>query len=115
MSRSARRCSTRSSRTRTLAEWRKALATLEGVWAPVLSPAEVGEDPQAIANGYLPEVEKGDGRVYRGIASPARFDGASIGSLAGAPEHGQNTEEVLLELGFGWDDIVGLKEQGVVL
>ncbi len=60
--------------TRTLSEWREDLATLEGVWAPVLSPAEIGDDPQAIANGYLPEVDKGDGRIYRGVASPVRFD-----------------------------------------
>ena len=44
-----------------------------------------------------------------------RFDQVSIGTLVGAPEHGQNTEDVLLELGFGWDDIVTLKEQGTVL
>jgi crotonobetainyl-CoA:carnitine CoA-transferase CaiB-like acyl-CoA transferase len=102
-------------RTRTLAEWRDVLGTLEGVWAPVLSPAEIGEDPQAIANGYLPDVDKGDGRVYRGVASPVQFDQDPIGTLNGAPEHGQNTEEVLLELGLGWDDIVGLKERGTVM
>jgi crotonobetainyl-CoA:carnitine CoA-transferase CaiB-like acyl-CoA transferase len=101
--------------TRTLAEWREALASLEGVWAPVLSPAEIGADPQAIANGYLPDVDQGDGRVYRGIASPAQFDGVPIGTLTSAPEHGQHTEEVLLELGFEWDAIARLKDKGVVL
>jgi crotonobetainyl-CoA:carnitine CoA-transferase CaiB-like acyl-CoA transferase len=101
--------------TRTLAEWRETLASLEGVWSPVLSPAEVGEDPQAIANGYLPDVDKGDGRVYRGVASPVRFDQVPAGTLRGAPEHGENTEAVLLELGFGWDDIARLKDRGTVM
>ena len=101
--------------TRTLAEWRERLATLEGVWAPVLSPAEIREDPQALENGYLPEVDKGEGRIYQGIASPVRFDGSPIGTLSGAPEHGQNTEEVLLDLGLGWNDITALKDQGVAL
>ena len=91
------------------------LATLEGVWAPVLSPAEIGEDPQAVASGYLPDVDKGDGRIYRGVASPVRFDQIPVGTLAGAPEHGQNTEDVLLELGFGWDEVVALKERGTVM
>ncbi len=100
---------------RTLPEWREALATLEGVWAPVLSPAEIGVDPQAVASGYLPDVDKGDGRVYRGVASPVRFDQNPVGTLAGAPEHGQNTEEVLLELGFDWDEVVALKERGTVM
>ncbi len=99
---------------RTLAEWRDTLATLEGVWAPVLSPAEIGEDPQAVANGYLPSVDK-DGMIYRGVASPVRFDEAPVGTLAGAPEHGQDTEAVLLDLGFDWDDIAELKENGTVL
>jgi crotonobetainyl-CoA:carnitine CoA-transferase CaiB-like acyl-CoA transferase len=101
--------------TRTLAEWRDILSTVEGVWAPVLSPAEIGNDPQALANGYLPDVDKGDGRVYRGVASPAQFDRQPVGLLHGAPEHGENTESVLLELGFDWDQIAALKEQGTVL
>jgi crotonobetainyl-CoA:carnitine CoA-transferase CaiB-like acyl-CoA transferase len=30
-----------------------------------------------------------------------------------APELGQHTEEILLELGFDWDGIGGLTERGV--
>ncbi|MCU1463740.1 MAG: CoA transferase [Acidimicrobiales bacterium] len=100
---------------RPLTEWRHALARAKGVWAPVLSPAEIANDPQALANGYLPEIDKGDGRVYRGVASPVRFDQRAIGRLCGAPEHGQDTEVVLEELGFDWDEIVALKECGAVL
>ncbi|HXY95238.1 MAG TPA: CoA transferase [Acidimicrobiia bacterium] len=100
---------------RTFAEWRDALADAEGVWAPVLSPAEVAEDPQALVNGYLPDVDLGDGQVYRGVAAPVRFDERPVGTLCGAPEHGQDTETVLLELGYTWDDIVALKENGTVI
>jgi crotonobetainyl-CoA:carnitine CoA-transferase CaiB-like acyl-CoA transferase len=32
-----------------------------------------------------------------------------------APEHGQHTEEILLELGRSWDDIIELKERDAVL
>ena len=32
-----------------------------------------------------------------------------------APEHGQHTEEVLLEHGYSWDEIAALKEQGAIL
>jgi crotonobetainyl-CoA:carnitine CoA-transferase CaiB-like acyl-CoA transferase len=100
---------------RSLAEWRDVLAHTEGVWAPVLSPAEVAVDPQARCNGYVTDIDKGDGRVYPGVASPIRFDQTGVGALRGAPEHGQDTEAVLLELGLDWDRIVALKERGAVL
>jgi crotonobetainyl-CoA:carnitine CoA-transferase CaiB-like acyl-CoA transferase len=32
-----------------------------------------------------------------------------------APEHGQHTEEILLELGFDWDDIGKAKDSGAIL
>jgi crotonobetainyl-CoA:carnitine CoA-transferase CaiB-like acyl-CoA transferase len=32
-----------------------------------------------------------------------------------APELGQHTEEILLELGYSWDDIARLKEEEVII
>jgi crotonobetainyl-CoA:carnitine CoA-transferase CaiB-like acyl-CoA transferase len=31
-----------------------------------------------------------------------------------APEFGQHTEEILLELGYNWDDIVRFRDKGVI-
>lgn len=36
-------------------------------------------------------------------------------SAAPAPEVGQHTEEILLELGYDWQEISQLKSQGVIL
>jgi crotonobetainyl-CoA:carnitine CoA-transferase CaiB-like acyl-CoA transferase len=36
-------------------------------------------------------------------------------SPARAPEHGQHTEEILLELDIGWDDIAKAKETKAIL
>jgi formyl-CoA transferase len=101
-------------RTRTFAEWRSALMTLEGVWAPVLSPLEIAEDPQAIENGFVPEVAIGDGTSYRIVASPAQFDDLQPAGWTRAPEHGENTEDILLELGLDWERIIALKDSGVI-
>src|SRR5262245_30041428 len=98
---------------RTLAEWREALATVEGVWAPMQSAREVGEDPQAIANGYLSAVDRGDGTSFTLVASPVQFDETSP-ALRPAPECGQQTEEVLLSLGMTWEQLAALKESGAI-
>jgi crotonobetainyl-CoA:carnitine CoA-transferase CaiB-like acyl-CoA transferase len=98
---------------RTLDEWRAALADAEGVWAPMQTAAELHDDPQALANGYLPELESAEGKRFRLVASPVQFDLASP-PVRPAPELGQQTEEVLLELGLSWDDIAALKEDGSI-
>ena len=38
---------------KTYEEWKAALATLSGAWAPVQMPSELVDDPQVVANGYL--------------------------------------------------------------
>jgi crotonobetainyl-CoA:carnitine CoA-transferase CaiB-like acyl-CoA transferase len=101
-------------RRKTLAEWRVDLADLEGVWSPVMSPEEIGQDPQTLANGYFPEVDAGDGESYRAVASPAQFDEQAVGRLVRSPHHGEHTEEILLELGYDWETIGGLKERNVI-
>ena len=58
----------------TLAEWREKLATVEGVWAPMQTARELPDDPQVRANGYLAEVDAGEGRVFTLVANPVQFD-----------------------------------------
>ena len=48
------------------------------------------------------------------VASPVQVDGGRRGSRR-APDHGEQTEEVLLELGRTWDQIAALKASGAVL
>ncbi len=36
-------------------------------------------------------------------------------STSTAPELGQNIETTLLELGYSWDDLIILKEQGEII
>jgi len=98
---------------RTLAEWRTVLAGFAGEWAVVQEPAEVHDDPQVRANGSVAAVDTGRGSTLPVVTSPVQFDGAP-GAPTRAPEVGEHTEEVLLELGLGWDDIARLKQRAVI-
>jgi crotonobetainyl-CoA:carnitine CoA-transferase CaiB-like acyl-CoA transferase len=98
---------------RDLAEWAGLLQGLSTPWSVVQNAAEAATDPQVIANNLVTQVA-GPAGPYPLVASPAQFDGMPT-ALDRAPEHGQHTEEVLLELGRTWEDIIGLKESGAVL
>ena len=99
---------------RSYEEWKQALATLEGVWAPVQLASELVDDPQVGANGYLARVQRDDGTAYDLVTNPVQMDETGD-RLVPAPEHGQHTEEILLELGLGWDEIVAAKDAGSIL
>jgi crotonobetainyl-CoA:carnitine CoA-transferase CaiB-like acyl-CoA transferase len=99
---------------RTLAEWREALATAAGVWAVAQTAREIHSDVQAIANAYLPDVTSDDGATFTLVASPVQFDESPV-ELRPGPEHGQHTEEVLLELGLSWEEIAEHKSAKAIL
>jgi formyl-CoA transferase len=88
------------------------LSGFTGVWSAAQSFAELHEDEQVAANGYLSDVTRDDGSSFRLVAPPYQFDGAPSSSGRPAPELGQHTEEVLLELGMDWDDITAHREAG---
>ena len=84
------------------------------MWAPALNAAELADDPQMTANGYLAQVHTDDGSTFRSIASPIQFRGRPLGSVQAMPEHAQHTESVLLESGLTWDDLRSLKDESAI-
>ncbi len=96
-----------------LEHWLQALDGLDTPWTVVQSAREAAADPQVRANELVTMVE-GIGGEYPLVPSPAQFD-EDVLSLTRAPDHGENTDEVLLELGHDWDEIIALKEKGAIL
>jgi crotonobetainyl-CoA:carnitine CoA-transferase CaiB-like acyl-CoA transferase len=83
-------------------------------WAPVQATHEAVHDPQALANGALVDVPVGDGSACPMVASPVDFDGTPWAVRDMAPELGQHTEMILMEMGRDWDEIEALKAAGVI-
>lgn len=98
---------------RTLKDWKTVLADLNAPWSPVQTIREVVDDPQVIANSYIGDVMTDGGVSYRLPTVPVQFDGQPP-QLRRAPEHGEHTEAVLLELGYDWDGICALAAAGVI-
>lgn len=97
-----------------LDHWRKALEDEPGVWAALATPKETLHDPQVEPNGYVIKNLDAHGTEYRIVAAPVQFD-ETPPAPARAPEHGQHTEEILLQLGLDWDDISRAKDTGAIL
>ena len=71
------------------------------------------EDPQVTANGYIGEVRLDDGQTYRLPAVPLQLDEQEP-QLRRAPQHGEHTEALLQELGYDWDAISKMMQDGVI-
>ncbi|OBK10407.1 CaiB/BaiF CoA transferase family protein [Mycobacterium asiaticum] len=97
-----------------LAHWRQVLADEPGVWGALATPKETLNDPQVEPNGYVITNVDDKGEKYRTVAAPVQFDETPPGPTR-APEHGQHTEEILLELGIEWDDIAQAKDVQAIL
>ena len=99
---------------RTLAEWRAQLAGISGAWGVVQTPGELCHDPAVTANGYVARTTTMNGSPFSLPTNPVQFDEQAV-VPPGAPEHGQHTEEVLMDAGLDWDTIMGYKEAGAIL
>lgn len=97
---------------KTLAEWRQAFLGHRFPWAPYAEIPELIDDPQVVANGYIAEVEHEAGN-FRLPTGAVQFD-EQPASIRRGPEQGEHTETLLLELGFDWDQIIKLKDNGVI-
>ncbi len=100
--------------TRTRSEWAPIFDRHELIWAPVNTDEEVLGDPQAHAIGAFAPVDHPNLPGCRVVNSPIEFGGIAPRPHRAAPELGQHTEEVALEVGLRWDEIAKLKESGAI-
>jgi crotonobetainyl-CoA:carnitine CoA-transferase CaiB-like acyl-CoA transferase len=101
--------------TRTRQEWIDRLLQYDTIHAPVQTPKEIPDDPQVIANQYLVDYEHPTHGAFKVASSPVQFNGEAVEVRKVAPEPGQDTEEILLDLlGISWEEIGALKEKGTI-
>jgi crotonobetainyl-CoA:carnitine CoA-transferase CaiB-like acyl-CoA transferase len=86
-----------------------------GIWAgPVHTYADVVNDPQVVHNGSLVTYDHPtEGRVTT-PGFPYRFSATPAEVYRGAPLTGEQTREILADLGWDDESVDGLAERGVV-
>jgi crotonobetainyl-CoA:carnitine CoA-transferase CaiB-like acyl-CoA transferase len=101
-------------RSKTLGEWKARLKEATIPFGVQQKPGEVVKDPQARANDYfVPFDHPSYGRIEM-LASPLKLSETPASIRMPAPEFSQHTEEVLLELGYTWEDIARFKQRRTI-
>jgi CoA:oxalate CoA-transferase len=96
-------------------EWMQKLRTGGCISTAVQSLAEVVQDPQALANNYIIEVDHPTLGRSKQVGFPWDFSETPASWRKEAPKLGENTEEILLDLGYSKEELAKLKETGVTL
>jgi len=95
--------------------WGKRLDQNGCVWGLAQTIDEIVEDKQAWDNEFLVELEHPTTGKVTMVNSPGKFSKTPGWISSHSPLLGQHTEEVLLELGYKWDDLAKLKAEGAIL
>ena len=99
---------------KTTAEWMSVLEAHDMICAPVADYEALVRDEQALANEYLLTVEHPTNGPTQVVGFPWKFSETPAHAAPAAPELGQHTEEILLSLGYTWDEIAALRGAGAI-
>ncbi|KAA0227693.1 CoA transferase [bacterium] len=103
--------------TRPLAEWTPLFREHGVPVAIVNSAADIVSDPQVAAGGHLLVGPGDDGRPLAVVSAP--FEVGDSAPAPGsqpplAPPHGAQSESLLIELGYSWEEVAALRERGIL-
>ena len=100
---------------RTYAEWESVLREARDlIFAPVQRLSELVDDPQVRANGYIADVDHPLLGPIKLADHPVRYSETPHSIRSVAPELGEHTEEILLELGYDWADITRFQDRRAI-
>ena len=96
-------------------EWAHRLDAEGCMWGPIQSLEEVIADPQANANGYFLDLMHPSEGQFTLTSPPLKFSRSPGETPDVAPEFGQHTEEQLLSVGYTWEEIARLRDEGAIV
>lgn len=95
-------------------EWLAACRDRGLICAPVNRIEDISTDVQMTANHYVVDMDHETLGPIKTVGAPVTYSKAQAEVRRGAPELGQHTEEILLELGYSWDQIEELRTTGII-
>jgi len=98
----------------TTEEWMKLLTDVDILVTPVQEYKDILNSEQALANGYITEMEHPEIGKVRVVGNPITLSETPLNTQTPPPELGQHSEEILLEAGFSWEDIAAFRDKEVV-
>ena len=101
-------------RSRDLSHWEDVFKDVDACVGPVLTVKEATMSEHAKARGLVVEVPGPDGTPIPQIAYPTRFSKYKPEYHRAGPSLGQDTSDVLKDLGLSGADIADLKSKGII-
>lgn len=102
---------------RTRSDWERRLDDAgDLIWERVQDIFDLPDDPQVIENDYLVDFDHPVLGPTKWHQTPVGYSETPVSTKRMAPMHGEETETILIDLlDYTWDDIVVLKDEGVIL
>ncbi|MDP7413813.1 MAG: CoA transferase [SAR202 cluster bacterium] len=86
------------------------------IWERVQRNLDLLDDPQVKANDYVIEYDHPVIGPSKWAQTPVSYSETPLHTRKMAPALGENTEEILIDLlGYTWDDIAAMRDEGAIL
>jgi len=99
---------------KTLDAWEEELSSLDICWGPVRSLAEAFDSTLFKERDMVVETKDKEGKDIKLLGVPIKMSDTPAGVHKLSPEFGENTNNILHELGYSDEQIHGLSEEGVI-
>ncbi len=80
---------------------------------PILSLKEISEEPSLRETGTIVEVDHPERGSYLSVGCPIKLSDSSV-TVERSPLLGEHTDEILTQLGYSVDEIVGIRQTGAI-